>query len=203
MIKGVIFDLFGTLAYIADKRNPYARLFCELGLTIDDLQRLKKIALTKRFFDLASFVARIKPDAQIDTTEYEKDIAKEIASIALYPETEEVLHELRQKKLRIGMISNLASPYTSTFFSLGLDKLVDHYVFSCDIGMIKPNPKIYVYELQALCVQPSETIMVGDKIPQDVLGPKVVGITGLLLDRENKMQHTPKIASLREIIDHL
>lgn len=203
MKRAVIFDLFGTLAYIADKRNPYARLFCELGFSVDEMQRPKTIALTKRFPDLASFIARIKPEAQIDITDYEKDIVDEIHSITLYPETEEVLHELRQNKLRIGMISNLASPYTSAFFSLGLDKLVDHYVFSCDIGMIKPNPKIYVYELQALCVQPNEAVMVGDKIPQDVLGPKETGIRAVLLDRENQKQYTPKITSLREIIDYL
>ena len=188
MIKAVIFDLFGTLAYIADKRDPYVHLLSELELTVDEIQRPKTIALTERFTDLASFVARIKPDAHIDTTQYENDIATEIHSMTLYPETEEVLHKLRQKKLRIGMISNLASPYTTAYFSLGLYKLIDHHIFSCDIGMIKPNPKIYVYELEALCVQPYEAVMVGDKLPQDVLGPKEIGMRAVLLDRENKKQ---------------
>ena len=50
---------------------------------------------------------------------------------------------------------------------------------SCDIGYMKPHPKIYEHALEALDVQPQETVMVGDSLRADVAGAQALGMTGV------------------------
>ncbi len=184
-IQAVAFDLYDTLIYIADKTNPYLKLFLDLKLTPREMRLGRKIALTENFENLAEFTARLKPQAQPDLTTYEEKIKKEAFSSSLYPETKDVLKELKKRNLKLGLISNLASPYKNPFFELGLDKYFNEVLFSCDIGLKKPDPKIYQKIAQHLNINPSKILMTGDSIRADVDGPRSIGINAIHLDRIN------------------
>ncbi|HZR28442.1 MAG TPA: HAD family phosphatase [Terriglobales bacterium] len=54
----------------------------------------------------------------------------------------------------------------------------DCHVFSCEIGVIKPNPRIYQHCLEGLNVHPSEALFIDDR-EANVQGAREVGIHGI------------------------
>ena len=199
-IKAVIFDLYGTLIYNKDTK-PYLRLFLELGLSPEEMKQARKVAMTEDFADLSSLVNRIKPGAAIPLQSYEEEVAEGVASAVLFPETKKVLEELQERGLKMGLISNLASPYKKPFFNLGLEKYFDLVLFSCEVGLYKPDLRIYQRMLHNLECEAAHVLMIGDKKHCDVNPPKSLGMEAILIDRSNK--HTPAIRSLDEIFQYL
>ena len=57
-----------------------------------------------------------------------------------------------------------------------LTKFFQLIIISRDLGIRKPDPKIFQYVLEKLGVKPEETIHVGDSLKQDVVGAKTAGI---------------------------
>lgn len=201
MKKTVIFDLYGTLIYLADETSPYLRLFLDLGLDREKKANAKKKAMTENFNDLTELVNLIAPYSKIDLHPYEEAIRKEAASARLYPETKAVLEELRQRGVNIGLVSNVATPYKKAFFDLGLDPYFNQKLFSCDIGLRKPDPKIFRKIIQDMGIDPSLALMIGDKLPGDVDAPKSIGMRAIYLDRIN---HSPNsISTLESLFSYL
>jgi len=201
MNKAVIFDLYGTLIYLADETSPYLKLFLDLGLDGEKKAEAKKIAMTENFSSLAKLVNRIAPNSQINLHPHEEAIRKEAASAKLYPETKAVLGELRRRNIDIGLVSNVATPYKKAFFDLGLDDYFNHKLFSCDIGLQKPDPRIYKKIIQNMGINSSLALMIGDKLTCDVDTPKSIGMNAVYLDRIN---HSPNsISTLESLFSYL
>lgn len=201
MTRAVIFDLYGTLLYLVQNSQPYLRL-------LEELQWPRLLAGVQQAFiadaaDLAAFCRHLQRDPPAGIERWEAALAADLESAELFADTMPVLDTLRTNGLRIGVISNLATPYKLPFVTLGLADRVDATVFSCDLGIAKPQPEIYQTALEQLGVSAAETLMVGDSLRSDVHGPAELGIRGLLLDRAGSAEHRPRISSLAELHLHL
>ena len=200
-IKAVIFDLYGTLIYNQDT-NPYLRLFFELGLSPEEMKRARRIAMSEDFNDLSGLVKRIKPDATaLNLQAYEEEVTADVASAVLFPETRKVLEELQKRELKIGLISNLATPYKKSFFNLELEEYFDLVLFSCEVGLYKPDLRVYQRMLSNLECEAPHTLMIGDKKHCDVDPPKALEMQAMLIDRSSKQK--PSLQSLEEIFRYL
>ena len=62
---------------------------------------------------------------------------------------------------------------------LGFEAYLDVMVASDLSGADKPDPLTYRETLKRLGTRPEETVMVGDNLTKDVLGPMAVGIGGI------------------------
>ena|SRR3989338_2620889 len=207
-VKAVIFDLYGTLIYLAEETKPHERLFADIGLqTPDEVKQARRIALTENFNTLADFVKRInkikrdagtkiKSDIEIDIAQYEQELEAEKASASLYSETKSVLGDLRKRNIQVGLISNLASPYKEPFFKLGLAEYFDGVIFSCDAGFKKPDKRIYQKIIGMFNLNPAQALMTGDKVYADVDGPKSIGMNAVYLDRKNPSSSNPSSGSI-------
>jgi HAD superfamily hydrolase (TIGR01549 family) len=101
----------------------------------------------------------------------------------LYEDAAPVMRELRRLGLRIGLVSNTSRhrlPRLIDAFSLD----VDAWISSGSHGKVKPSPTIFLAMLDMLDVEPTEAVMVGDQIADDVEGARALGITAYLIDRE-------------------
>ncbi len=203
LYKAVIFDLYDTLIYLGQNTDPHLRLFKDLKLSKEEIIEARTVAFTEDFKSLSDFAKRIAPCNPVDTTSYENEISKDLATATLFPETVQVLKTLRAKGLKIGLISNVSSDYISPFFKLRLDTLIDQYVMSCKIGLKKPDLRIYEEAIKRLGTKPDETIMTGDSVYSDVFGPHLAGMDAILLDRKGNSGLQIKISSLDEIISYL
>jgi putative hydrolase of the HAD superfamily len=200
-IKAVVFYLYGTLIYLADKTRPYNRLFDDLMLTDEERLQARHLALSKDFGSLEDFANMIKPTHNLDMRVYEEELDQELASATLYRETRSVLGKLVKMNLKLGLISNLASPYKAPFFNLGLDIYFNQTLFSCKSGLIKPDISIFHNMLKSLNIRPRESMMVGDSVHADIIPARDLGMKALHVDRTNPFPDS--ISSLDEIFSHL
>ena len=124
----------------------------------------------------------------------------------LFPDVEDCLNELTGIKL--GIISNGdATQQKQKLYSLGIIDKFSTIVISGDVGVSKPDSRIFLIACQEAGVSPSECWYVGDDLKSDVQGSISSGINGIWLNRNSKEHHEgiPAIKSLKELkenIDH-
>jgi putative hydrolase of the HAD superfamily len=100
------------------------------------------------------------------------------------PDAVRVLAALRAAGLRLGICSN--APYRpasmrAQLAHVGLLPLVDSAVFSGEVGWRKPSPRIFAAALAALGGEPERTVMVGDRLREDVDGAHAAGMRAVRL----------------------
>ena len=64
-----------------------------------------------------------------------------------------------------------------------LDKYIDKLILSDDIGVTKPDRRLFDYALQVVNGNPSTTVMIGDNYDADILGAKNAGWRTIFFDR--------------------
>jgi phosphoglycolate phosphatase-like HAD superfamily hydrolase len=77
---------------------------------------------------------------------------------------------VRGRGLKLGLISNLAAPYKKPFYRHGLAACFDGILFSCEIGLRKPEPAVYLRIAKELGINPEGAVMVGDSLRCDSCG---------------------------------
>jgi HAD superfamily hydrolase (TIGR01509 family) len=93
--------------------------------------------------------------------------------------THALLESLRARGLKLGLVSNTASPewlLRPVLEEQGLLDRLDAIVLSSEVGKRKPHPAIFEGALGELGVQASEAIFVGDRLGADVHGASRVGM---------------------------
>lgn len=79
-----------------------------------------------------------------------------------YPDTGPTLRALRERQIRIGIVSNHAYDLRRVFEAKGLAPYIDAYALSFEVGVPKPAPEIFGAACRMLGSRPGETLMVGD-----------------------------------------
>ena len=99
------------------------------------------------------------------TALYERHMAPE--TWQPYPDAEVVLKELRRRGVPVAVVSNIGWDLRPVFVAHGLDQLVDAFVLSYELGVQKPDPRIFRAACELLGTGPVRTLMVGDSLPAD------------------------------------
>ena len=89
---------------------------------------------------------------------------------------------LRDHGCRLGCVTNrvFGGPrFVEELHELGLDRYFDATAVSCDIGYMKPHPKIFEHVFEAMQIDPRETAMVGDSLRADVEAAQTLGMTAI------------------------
>lgn len=191
MQTSVIFDVFGTLIQIHEKRNPHLQLLRygrRQGVS-PHTEHLHMLMTRELDWREAADALGIRA-GYVKLHGLNRLLDEELASMALYPDAAEAIAMLREAGVKIGLCSNLASGYGPTVRELlpGLDG----YAFSYEIGVMKPDPLTYQSVCRDLGVQPGQrlwgerVIMIGDSIRCDRDGARAAGIAGLYLNRAGK-----------------
>jgi len=104
-----------------------------------------------------------------------------------YDDVETVLKDLRARGLKIGVVSNWDTRLKSICDGLGLTPLVDFIVISAEVGVRKPDPRIFRMALDKAGVRPEEAIHVGDLPEEDAEGARRAGLRAVLIDRKKRI----------------
>lgn len=130
----------------------------------------------------------------------EEGIAAEVASMCLYPEVPALLESIKERGLKWAIVSNLATPYAEPLLKL-LPFAPDACAWSFAVGYRKPQEGIYRHACEALGIEPSSVLMVGDSLENDYNTPKQFGMQARFLKRSGKDENTPEcVADLSEIL---
>src|SRR5262245_29751679 len=186
-IRGVVFDLWNTLAYNDHRPNPILALGDAFGVRGQPgwTKILERGMMRERLAGIEEGIAAISrlTGRRLDRGTVE-DLARiwreACAQTRLFPEVPEILGRL-SKPFRLGLLSNTQS------FDLefpGLSSLPFHArLFSFELGALKPEAGLFVRMAEQLDLSPPELLMVGDNFQDDVLGAEAVGMRALLIRR--------------------
>jgi len=97
----------------------------------------------------------------------------------LHPDSLQLLAAVRERGLRVGMVSNvfdIPELMHEDLALMGLTDLIDAAVFSSELGVRKPHPAVYLHVLELLGVAPAAALFVGDRVREDVAGPAALGM---------------------------
>jgi len=100
-----------------------------------------------------------------------------------FPETVQTLVRLRERGVKLAVVSNWDSRLLSILDGLDLTRLFDVVVVSAVVGVRKPGARIFELALERLGAEPQGTIMVGDSLADDVEGAARAGLSPVLVDR--------------------
>lgn len=177
----ILFDLYGTLVK-ASSRPLSRRLPEALGVPRAAwIALLREGLLTRAFPDDAAFTAfvasSLAPERAGEAAAACGELLHaELASVALVPGAASLLAFLKRRGTKLGLVSNLVSPFKAVVGTLGLAASLDAAAFSCDEGVAKPEPEIYRRALSRLGVAAENALFVGDSAPNDVRAPAALGL---------------------------
>ncbi len=145
-------------------------------------------------FDLGDTI--IKEEGVTDERMTESNLEK-------VPHIDEVLKQLKGK-YKLAVVTNTSTSKEErirlALRIMGLEDYFDAVVTSVDIGHEKPDIEIYCEALRRIEVEPTEAVMVGNRIKTDVLGANKLGMISVYLKWNNR--YPEEAASLLEEPDY-
>lgn len=128
----------------------------------------------------------------------------------VFEDAYDTLNWLRDHGYRLGAVTNrhLGGPvFRKEMRRYGLLDYFDVLSISCDVGYMKPHPRIFQHALEALGLTPEEAVMVGDSLRADVEGAQALGMTAVWRRRDSAREDAEGaepnyvVDSLRELTD--
>lgn len=188
MTGTILFDLFHTLLDGADDRRDrvVARMGEIVGVDPAALvaayhatwrDRMVRWSARDTVRQLARGLGGDPSDAQVEQA---VALRLELASWVLNTapaSTLVALDGLRAAGWRLGLVSNATAEAAEAWSGSGLARRFDAAVFSCEVGMVKPAPGIYVAAASALGVAPESCVFVGDGADGELRGAAALGMT--------------------------
>jgi putative hydrolase of the HAD superfamily len=209
-LRAVVFDLWGTLvdASVEEFLGLRRRIAERAGI---DEERFEAVwAETYHLRETGPILPALRavglPD---DTVPDVLAWRREVTRRCLVPRDDapELLAELRRRGLRIGLISMCTQEVAELWQKTSLAPLVEEPVFSCEVGLAKPDPRIYELACRRLGVAAEEALFVGDGANDELAGADRAGMRAVLLDgsgehgRHWEGERIPALADLLPLID--
>ena len=121
------------------------------------------------------------------------------------PAVAPALAALRQRGLKLTIVSNANGKLRVLFERLELAGCVDCLLDSHDEGVEKPDPRFFEIALARSGARRESTIHVGDLYHVDVEGARAAGLRGVLLDEAGLYPDVdcPRVRSLGELVDQI
>ena len=158
-------------------------------------RRMEEVAQAEMFRQALSGIGFDLPDDVIEHI-VALDHSAYSNSITVEPEVLAALDELRRAGYRMGLVSNISlrpDLMRADLERMGLAQYLDATVFSSEVGVRKPDPRIFQEALDRLRVEPPETVFVGDRLYDDVSGAQAVGMRSVLT-RQFRQEDDPEYA---------
>jgi len=208
-IKGVFFDLYGTLLVYDDydkSDNVWVNTFYDFvgkknNLTLDNVQQIcKEILESDVEKDLVNgfttYETKIKNGFEKFGINFSNDELRKLAdetvgtwqvNIHLAEDAIHVLNEFKKNK-KVVLITNFDhSPHIKRVIGkTGLERFFDLVVISDEAGCKKPESEIFQLALSKMNLMPYEVVYVGDNIYDDIEGAFSAGIKPIMISRNRK-----------------
>lgn len=216
MLKAVLFDLHGTLAFMKDyvDNKEVSSLLVSRGYEVHP-QELRSAWGFVVFIDYPKFgydnyeamlrkmFARLEVKIDDQTL---KDVAKlyEKNVFELYSDAPGAVRRAKEFGLKTAIVTT-----TPRFwFEKDVKQILGCIDFVCtgyEAGCEKSNPKMYRTIIERFEVSPQEAIVVGDDIDLDILIPRKLGMKTILLNRSGESKDTPEpdaiVSNLDEAVE--
>lgn len=222
--RAVLLDALGTLVELVPPAPALVRaLERRLGLAVTERDAERAIGAEIAYYrghldegrDAASLAelrrrcARVMGEALVGgagSSELEEEALTaalmESLRFRAYPDAPAALSALRERGLRLVVVSNWDVSLPEVLERVGLRPALDAVVTSAAVGARKPAPEIFQAGLRAAGVAAAEALHVGDGPEEDLAGARAAGIDALLIARHRaggRPATAAAIASLAEL----
>jgi len=207
-IKGVFFDLFGTLVYGTHEAFDALVKEVEIRCNVENFWEAFRKEMGE-FYSKGIMDAKFQRLHDVYEGIVERALAKcarkigsretrslvefffsKVVETPTRPEAVEVLKKLRERGLIVGVISNVD---TQTLYRVlkggNLLNLLDVIVSSEEAGAYKPSPVPFREALNRARVTAHQAVHIGDRA-RDFIGAKGVGMTTVLIGDESDRETT-------------
>jgi putative hydrolase of the HAD superfamily len=121
------------------------------------------------------------------------------------------LRELRERGHPVGLITVCSQDVETLWPESEFAGLFDAEVFSSQLGIAKPDPRIYLHCCELLGVEPASAVFVGDGANDELGGARRVGMDAILIHRagvkppwpEVREWDGPRVTSIPAVLDLL
>jgi FMN phosphatase YigB (HAD superfamily) len=193
-IRALLFDAGDILYYRQNSGSKLAEFLNEIGLPHTELPLDKKNALRDQAYKgiinydqyqeaMLRFYGITRPD---QITRGKQILDDEVNNVQFFEGVPETLKSLKDEGYLLGIITDTALPVhvkLNWFERGGFGEVWDSIISSRDLGVRKPNPKIYRVALQQLGVSADQAIFIGHK-SSELDGAKAVGIKTIAFNFE-------------------
>ena len=98
----------------------------------------------------------------------------------------EVLRRVQAER-PIGIVTNhIMSEQAKKIAAIGVEPFIDELVASADVGVTKPDARVFQAALSRLGGTPDQAVMIGDSWSSDILGATGMGIRAIWLNRYDR-----------------
>ena len=134
-----------------------------------------------------------------DTLADEATEVKDETATTLYakliPGAAELIHQLKQKGYKLALIADgRPGTYYNVLTQYDLYRLFDAIAISEEVGVEKPDARMFIHALNQLNITPKEygrTIMVGNYLARDIKGANNLGMICVWLDWSPRRSKVP------------
>ena len=192
MVKAIVFDLYGTLItwFDPDWTPPKLSLAARLGIREEDFQKhVGRLVDDWETGHLGSYqdflLALCRTGGYTPSESAMAELARERSAKTsrlferIEPAIVDMVQELRLRGFRLAVITNAGDMDVEPWTNSQLAPFFDVFIPSFEVGMLKPDPRIFEHSLQALGVSAGEAIFVGDGGRNELAGARGAGLTAL------------------------
>lgn len=201
MTKAVFFDLFFTLIYPSYSiENEYDVIgisssewesYAENNILYDERAK-GKIRNEREIIDRIVNIMPYKvTEEQKRKILLKREELMKRTLLSVNNKVLEILGRVREKGVKIGLISNADIIDIKYWNDSPLSAFFDSVIFSCDVGILKPETEIYQLAMKRLNVKPEESIFIGDGGSNELFGARSAGMKTIFseyLDCKSKIQ---------------
>jgi putative hydrolase of the HAD superfamily len=214
LIKGVLFDLFGTLLSYGEMEKAWQAWECALKEYLikninahDYVIRPETLStfftesppLKSEYLSFSTYEARLhrmycRNGFNLDQRQLGEVATESIRVwedfITVDPEAIPLLNQLQNRGYKLGLITNFDhSPHIHHLLEReGLKSFFDTLVISDAVGLKKPDPKIFHLACAQLRVEPSQCLYIGDDPEADFWGAEQAGLKAILIQKTKQFK---------------
>jgi putative hydrolase of the HAD superfamily len=108
----------------------------------------------------------------------------------IYPDVLPALEQWRRIGIQLGIVSNFDSRLNYVLDALKLTEFFTSITISTQIGVAKPDPKIFTAALEKHYCDAKDAWHIGDSFRQDYEGARAAGLRAILVERTSQIPGT-------------
>jgi putative hydrolase of the HAD superfamily len=192
----VIFDLFGTLvddfsaqgheqvisemaALLQVSRADFAPLWNDETYLMRATGVFANAAANIRYICEALLHIQVSAERIAEAAQVRLDFTRR--TLVPRPDTIPTLEQLKTWGYPLGLVSDCASEVPLLWSTTPFARLIDVPIFSCAVGLKKPQPQIYHLVCEQLGVAPERCLYIGDGSSEELSGAQQVGMRPVLI----------------------